>query len=98
MIFARELRERIRRGRITCSVRIWQQPRVKVGGTYRMDEGHIVVQSIERIRLKDVTLALAQESGFPTVAQLLEVARHGSGRSVFLVRFHYVPPGGWPAT
>ena len=95
MVFSRELRERIRRGRITCSVRIWTRPHVKAGGTYSMDDGQIVVESIERIRLKDITAALARESGFPTVAKLLEVARHGSGRTVFLVRFRYVPPGGW---
>ena len=95
MVFARELRERIRRGRITCSVRIWTRPHVKAGGTYPMDEGHIVVESIEPITLKEVTAALARESGFPTVKALLELARHGSGRNVYLVRFRYVPPGGW---
>ena len=98
MQFARELRERIRRGRITCSVRIWTRPHVKAGGTYPMDNGHIVVDSIERIRLKDVTAELARESGFRSVAALLAIARHGSGKTVFLVRFHYVPPGGWLAS
>jgi hypothetical protein len=95
MVFARELREGVRRGRIRCSVRIWTRPHVKAGGTYPMDEGHIVVESIEPIRLKDVTRDLARASGFATVKELLQVARHGRGNSVFLVRFHYVPPGGW---
>jgi hypothetical protein len=95
MVFARELREGVRRGRIRCSVRIWQRPHVKAGGKYPMDEGHIVVDSIDRIRLKDVTRELARESGFATVKDLLQVARHGPGDQVFLVRFHYVPPGGW---
>jgi len=95
MVFARPLREGVRRGRIRCSVRIWQRAHVKAGGRYPMDEGHIVVDSIEPIRLKDVTRALAEESGFRTVKALLEVARHGPGDKVFLVRFHYIPPGGW---
>jgi hypothetical protein len=95
MLFARPLREGIRRGRIRCSVRVWQQPRVKVGGRYRMDEGHIVVDSIEEIGLDDVTGDLARESGFPTTDDLMKVARHGSGDNVYLVRFHYLPPGGW---
>ena len=55
MVFARELRERIRRGRITCSVRIRTRPHVKAGGTYPMDDGPIVVESIEPITLKDMT-------------------------------------------
>ena len=60
-----------------------------------MDEGHIVVDSIESIRIKDVTASLARESGFPTVRELLETARHGSGQNIYLIRFHYLPPGGW---
>ena len=95
MVFARELREGVRRGRIRCSVRIWTRPHVKVGGKYPMDEGHIVIESIEAIRLKDVTRDLARESGFVSVKELLQMARHGSGNKVFLVRFHYVTPGGW---
>lgn len=95
MVFARELREGVRRGRIRCSVRIWQRAHVKAGGKYAMDEGHIVVDSIEQIRLKDVTRELARESGFATIKELMAVARHGPGDKVFLVRFHYLPPGGW---
>jgi hypothetical protein len=95
VLFAKQLREGVRRGRIRCSIRIWQQPRVKVGGRYRMDEGHIVVDSIEPIELEDVTGELARESGFASAKDLLAVARHGRGDNVYLVRFHYLPPGGW---
>ena len=60
-----------------------------------MDEGHIVVDSIEEIELGDVTDRLARESGFASVEDLLAVARHGRGENVYLVRFHYLPAGGW---
>jgi len=60
MVFKKELREGVRRGRIRCSIRIWMHPHVKAGGRYPMDEGSIVVDSIERIRLQDVTAALAR--------------------------------------
>jgi hypothetical protein len=95
MVFAKELREGVRRGRITCSVRIWTRPQVKAGGRYRLDEGDIHVDSIEPIRLADITPDLARESGFPSVAALLRIARHGRGRNVYLIRFRYMPPGGW---
>jgi hypothetical protein len=95
MVFTQRLREGIRRGRIRCSVRIWTRPHVKVGGHYRMDDGHIVVDAITPIKLRDITSDLARESGFDTVKDLLEVARHGRGTKVFLVRFHYLPPGAW---
>jgi hypothetical protein len=95
VLFAKELREGVRRGRIRCSIRIWQTPRVKAGGHYRMDEGHIVVDSIEQIEIGDVTEDLARESGFASVRALMATAKHGSGDKVYLVRFHYLPPGGW---
>ena len=95
MLFRKELREGVRRGRIRCSVRIWTHPHVKAGGRYPMDDGHIVVDSIESIRLKDVTALLARESGFPSLKALMETARHGAGRNVYLIRFHYLPAGAW---
>ena len=95
MVFTKQLREGVRRGRIRCSVRIWQKAHVKVGGRYPMDNGHILVESIERIRRADITRELARESGFDTVKDLLEIARHGPGRNIFLIRFRYLPPGGW---
>jgi hypothetical protein len=71
------------------------RPHVKAGGRYSMDEGHIVVDSITPIRLVDITDDLAQESGFGSVADLLETAKHGSGDNVYLIRFHYLRPGAW---
>lgn len=62
MTFTKPLREGIRRGRIRCSVRIWTRPHVRVGGRYRMDEGHIVVDSIAPMTLEDVTYDLAREA------------------------------------
>ena len=92
MIFTRRLRDDVRNGRITCSVRIWQSPRVKTGGIYRMEEGHIVVDSIREIAPAEITDDLARRSGFAGVEELMEVARHGSGTNAYLVEFHYVPP------
>jgi hypothetical protein len=92
MIFTKRLREGVRRGDITVSVRIWMSPRVKVGHRYRMDEGEIEVDSIEPIGLPDITPELARASGFLGVLDLLKVAKHGRGEKIYLVRFHYIPP------
>ena len=94
MVFAKRLREGVRRGDITCSVRIWMGPRVTAGARYRMEEGEIEVDSIEPIGLPDITPALARESGFLGVVDLLKVAKHGRGDKIYLIRFHYIPPGG----
>lgn len=94
-MFLKHLREGIRRGRIRCTVRIWTRPHVKVGGRYRMDDGHVVVDSIAPIAVSDINYDLARESGFESVDDLLRIARHGRGDTAFLIRFHYLPPGGW---
>lgn len=95
MVFAKQLRDGIRRGRIKCSVRVWISPRVKAGGRYVMDDGSIVVDSIEQITRKDITHDLARDSGFASVAELLKIAKHGRGENIYLVRFHYLPAGAW---
>jgi hypothetical protein len=92
MVFTKRLRDGVRRGEITCSVRIWQSPRVKAGHRYRMDEGEIEIDSIEPIGFPDITPELARASGFLGVLDLLKVAKHGRGEKVYLVRFHYIRP------
>jgi aminopeptidase N len=95
MVFTKHLREGIRRGRIRCSIGIWTSPHVKVGGRYRMDEGHILVDSVAPIEIADITHDLARESGFASVDDLLRIAKHGKGNKVYLIRFRYLPPGAW---
>ena len=89
MVFAKQLRERIRRGEITRTVRIWQRCHVKVGGRYRLGDGRVVVTSIRPIALADITGSLARECGFKGVVDLLKIAQHGPGRNVFLIDFQY---------
>jgi hypothetical protein len=94
VVFTRQLRDGVRSGAITCSIRIWQRQHVVVGNRYRVDEGEIEVDSVLPIQLSDITPELARESGFKGVVDLLKVAKHGPGESVFLIRFHYIPPAG----
>ena len=89
--FTKRLREPIRNGEITCSVRIWQRPHVKVGGRYEMDGGFVEVTSIRRITLQDITPDLARRSGFLGVVDLLKIAKHGPGENVYLIEFEYLP-------
>ena len=95
MVFAKQLRDGVKRGRIRCSVRVWMSPRVKAGNRYALDDGSIVVDSIEELTIKDITHDLARESGFESVEALMKIAKHGRGEHIYLVRFHYRPPGAW---
>jgi hypothetical protein len=96
MVFAKRLREGVVQAKITCSVRIWMSPHVKEGKRYRMGEGEIEVDSVTLIGLSEITPALARESGFLGVLDLLKVAKHGKGDNVYLIRFHYIPPRAQP--
>ena len=91
MVFSKRLREPVICGEITCSVRIWQSPRVKVGGRYALGDGAIEVTSIHQISLADITPALARRSGFAGVVDLLKTAKHGAGEKVYLIEFEYRP-------
>jgi hypothetical protein len=92
MVFTKRLREGVRSGKITCSVRIWTRPHVIVGNRYCMEEGEIEIDSIDLIGFPDITPQLARASGFLGLIDLLKVARHGSGENIYLIRFHYIPP------
>lgn len=92
MMFAKALRDRVRSGQITTSVRIWQRPRVKPGGRYRLPPGMIEVIGIEAIELEDITPKIARDSGFASVEALLATAKHGRGDQVYFVRFRYLGP------
>jgi len=95
VVFTKALRPRIKSGRIRCSIRVWTRPHVKAGARYPIDDGSIVVDSIESMTFRQITEDLARESGFESVKDLLAIARHGRGKNVYLVRFHYLPPGAW---
>ena len=69
MTFTKKLREPIMRGEITCSVRIWRSPRVKVGGRYRLGAGAVEVTALRQIELSDITPQLARDSGFEGVTE-----------------------------
>lgn len=90
MVFTKRLREGVRRGEITCSIRFWTRPHVRVGARYRMEEGEIEVDSIQPIGLPDITPELARESGFLGLIDLLRVAKHGKGENIYLIRFRYL--------
>ncbi|HEV2363982.1 MAG TPA: hypothetical protein VGS12_07255 [Caulobacteraceae bacterium] len=91
MTFTKRLRERVISGDITCSVRIWQRPHVKVGGRYALGPGAVEVTGMREVGWSGITPELARRSGFAGVVDLLKVARHGPGERVFLIEFVWRP-------
>jgi hypothetical protein len=89
MLFTKKLRARVKSGEVTCSVRIWQKPHVKVGGKYRLEDGHIEVTSIREISWEDLSDSLARDGGFRNLVDMMKTAKHGPGQRVYFVRFRY---------
>jgi hypothetical protein len=98
MLFTKKLRARVKSGEVTASVRIWQTPHVKVGGRYRLEEGHIEVTSIRQILWEDLTDKLARDTGFRNLIDLMKTAKHGSGENIYYIRFLYVPGAERPSS
>src|SRR5271167_2573296 len=91
MLFTQKLRAGVKSGAVTASVRIWKTQRVKVGGAYRLDDGHIEVTSIREISWDDLSDNLARDTGFNNLVDLMKTAKHGTGQHIYYVRFRYVP-------
>jgi hypothetical protein len=92
VLFVKYLRDAVRAGEVTTTVRVWQRPHVRVGKRYRMEDGKIEIDSIVPITFDDINPDLARACGFRDVTDLLTVARHGSGANIYLIRFHYIAP------
>ena len=90
MQFAKHLRDPVKQGKITTSIRVWIKPRVKVGGKYRLEAGYIVVDGLRQLDWGEISPAMAKKSGFNSVDDLLKTAKHGSGENVYLIDFHYI--------
>ena len=93
MTFTKRLREPIMRGEITCSVRFWEKPHVKIGGRYAVGPGLVEVTSLRRISMADITPELARRSGFLGMVDLLKIAKHGPSEKIYFVEFRYLANG-----
>lgn len=89
MQFSKFLRDRVKQGDVTTSVRFWKYPRVMAGGHYRLDPGEVIVTSIREIGFDDISETMARESGFTCMTDLLKTAQHGTGHHIYFIRFYY---------
>jgi hypothetical protein len=94
--FSPELRDDVASGEITISVRLWQRPRVKAGGRYRVGLGAIEVDSIELVPFSAISEDDVRRAGEPDRETLRRRAAHAGpideDTLVYRVEFHPVPP------
>ncbi len=97
MEFSRELRDDVLAGDITLSVRLWQRPRVKQGGRYRVGPGEIEVDAVELAPFSAVTDEDVRRAGEPDRETLRRRAAHAGpideDTLVYLIEFHVLSPG-----
>jgi hypothetical protein len=94
--FSRELRSDVLAGDITLSVRLWQRPRVKQGGRYRVGLGEIEVDAIELVPFAAITVDDVERAGEPDREKLRHRAAHAGpideDTLVYRIEFHAVGP------
>ena len=100
MEFSKELRDDVISGAITVSFRLWQRPKVRAGGRYRVGGGQIEVDSVELLPFAAITAADVRRCGEPDLETLRRRAAHagpvGDDTLLYRVEFHVVadPPRG----
>ena len=97
MEFSRELRSDVLAGEITLSVRLWQRPRVKEGGRYRVGLGEIEIDVIELVPFSAVSEEDVRRAGEPDRDTLRQRAAHAGpideDTLVYRIEFHAVGLG-----
>lgn len=94
MEFSKELRDDVIDGAITVSFRLWQRPKVRVGGRYRVGAAQIEVDAVELLPFAAITAADVRRSGEPDREALRRRAAHagpiGDDTLLYRVEFHTV--------
>jgi len=92
--FSPELREGVASGDITVSIRLWQRPKVRVGGRYESDGFQIEIDSLEVLPFSAVTADDVSRSGEIDRELLRRRAAHAGpvdeDTLVYRIEFHVV--------
>ncbi|HEY2284958.1 MAG TPA: hypothetical protein VGH88_04365 [Streptosporangiaceae bacterium] len=92
MEFSRDLRDEVIAGGITVSFRLWQRPRVKAGGRYRVGPAQIEVDSVELVPFAAITPDDVRRSGEADREALRQRAAHAGPVAddtlLYRVEFH----------
>jgi hypothetical protein len=95
MHFSPELRDDVASGRITLSIRLWQRPKVKVGGRYAAHGVYVEIDSMELVPFASVTRADVRRCGEKDRETLRQRAAHAGpiddDTLVYRIEFHVVP-------
>ena len=94
MEFSRDLRSAVIAGDISVSIRLWQRPKVRVGGRYPVGPAVIEVDSMELVPFGSVSAADVDRAGEKDLESLRQRAAHAGpiddSTLVYRIEFHLV--------
>ena len=95
MEFSPELRDKVSAGSVTVSFRLWQRPRVRVGGRYAVRDVQIQVDAVDVMPFHAISTADVRRSGEVDREALRKRAAHAGPINnetvLYRVEFHVVP-------
>jgi hypothetical protein len=96
--FSPELRDDVASGDITLTVRLWQRPKVRVGGRYATGPATVEVDAVELVPFSTITRADVRRAGERDRETLRARAAHAGpiddDTLVYRIEFHVVDPHG----
>ena len=94
MEFSPELRADVLTSHITVSFRLWRRPKVKVGGRYRVEAGHIEVDAVDLVPFSSIGPADVRRAGEEDLEALRRRAAHAGAIDddtlLYRIEFHVV--------
>jgi hypothetical protein len=94
MEFSPDLRPAVIAGDVTVSIRLWQRPRVRAGGRYRVGPATIEVDAIELVPFSSISPDDVLRAGEADLDTLRQRAAHagpiGGDTLVYRIEFHLV--------
>jgi hypothetical protein len=91
LLFPRRFLDGIAAGDVTLAFRRWDRPRVRSGTRLRTAIGVIGVDSIEHVRLADLSSDDARRAGYGSLAELRDGLRSRKGR-IYRIELHLTGP------
>lgn len=92
MEFSKELRDAVIAGDISLSFRLWQRPKVRVGGRYQVGPAVLAVDSIDLVPFGSITQADVRRCGEENLEALRSRAAHagpiGDKTLLYRIEFH----------
>ena len=92
MLFPNAVLERIVAGEVDLAFRRWRKPGAVAGSAHRTAVGVVGIDSVDVVRMQDITASDARRAGWATRAELVGFLRKKPEGRVYRIALHYAGP------